>query len=102
MDDQRIKPAGQRLGGLAEFGMDAAPARRVEENAGAVTLVSQAEVAVLADDHRAGVNAVGFGPALLFDALFVCRQKLDEQVIAAAVRATVAAPVLNWRNFDAQ
>jgi hypothetical protein len=102
MDDQRIKPAGQRLGRLTEFGMDAAPARRIEENTGAVALVSQPEVAFLADDHRAGVNTVGPGPALLFDALFVFRQKLDEQMIAAAVRATVAAPILNRRNFNAQ
>jgi len=82
--------------------MDAASARRVEENTRAVTLVSQSEVAALADDHQAGINAIGPGPALLFDALFVFRQKLDEQVIAAAVRATVAAPILNRRNFNAQ
>jgi hypothetical protein len=81
--------------------MDAASARRIKENTGTVTLVSQPEVAVLADDHRAGVNTVGPGPALLFDALFVFRQKLDKQVIAAAVRATVAAPILNCRNLDA-
>ena len=102
MDDQRIKPAGQRLGLLAEFCMDAASARRVEENTSAVILVSQPEVAALADDHRAGINAIGLGPALLFDALFIFRQKLDEQVTAAAVRATVTTPILNRRDLDAQ
>jgi hypothetical protein len=81
--------------------MDAASARRVEENAGAVTLVSQPEVAAFADDHRGGINAISLGPALLFDALFVFRQKLDKQVIAAAVRATVTTPILNRRDLDA-
>jgi hypothetical protein len=100
MDDQRIKPAGQRFGVRTKFGMDAAPARWVEENAGAVALVSQPEVTAFAEDHWAGINAIGLGPALLFDALFVFRQKLDEQLAAAAVRATVATPILNWRDFD--
>jgi hypothetical protein len=56
----------------------------------------------LADDHQAGINAIGPGPALLFDALLVFRQKLDEQLAAAAVRATVTTPILNRRDFDTQ
>jgi hypothetical protein len=64
--------------------------------------VSQPEVIAFSNDHQAGINAIGPGPALLFDALFVFRQKLDEQVAAAAVRATVAAPILNRRDFNAQ
>jgi len=100
-DDQWIKPAGQRLGLRAEFCMDAASARRSRKTH-APSLWCPIGSGRLGRRSSGRIQRHRPGPALLFDALFVFRQKLDEQVIAAAVRCNRGSSILNRRNFNAQ
>ena len=100
-----VNAAGEWLGGLAEFGVDAAETFFIEEDAAAIGLVSEAmpgvanDAAHLHEDRLVLWDAVRFIPALLLDALLLGLGD-EDAVLLAAAPAIVAAPVLEGRKFE--
>lgn len=96
-----VKPAGERLSGFTEAGMDAAEAGRIKEDAGAIGLVIDSPGGSMGHEERPiGGDAVLNRPALGFDPSFFCCRDPD-QVFPAATATVVAGPVLEDREEQA-
>ena len=105
MKNVGVDAAGERFGGFAKFGMDAAESVGLQEDTAAVGLVVEAmpgfaEDSPFFDEQRLrGVDAVRGGPVLLFDtATFFVGD--DDAMLAATSAARMAGPVLDGREFE--
>src|SRR5579859_3080803 len=105
MKDVRIELAGERLGLLAELGVDAAQSLFVQKDTGTVRLMCEPKTLPPRrprepnDGRLIRRDAVGRRPTLLGDPLLLGFGDFDE-VLPAAAAATVAAPVLNDRQLE--